>query len=115
MKVNQSTVYDYLECVNSSRHAGCRRSSWGCNGSSRYIPRRNYSPIEVEVLEGSGKIMLTGNLGDVMKESAMQLLHTLEGTEMYLASPKTFIRKSTFTSMLRRQPYQKMGHQLELQ
>jgi len=26
-------------------------------------------PIEVEVLEGSGKIMLTGNLGDVMKES----------------------------------------------
>ena len=26
-------------------------------------------PIEVEVLEGSGKIMLTGNLGDAMKES----------------------------------------------
>jgi len=26
-------------------------------------------PIEVEVLEGSGKVILTGNLGDVMKES----------------------------------------------
>jgi len=26
-------------------------------------------PIEVEVLEGSGKVQITGNLGDVMKES----------------------------------------------
>ena len=27
-------------------------------------------PIEVAVMDGSGKIELTGNLGDVMKESA---------------------------------------------
>jgi len=29
----------------------------------------NILPIEVEIMEGAGKILLTGNLGDVMKES----------------------------------------------
>lgn len=32
-------------------------------------------PIEVSALDGTGKIELTGNLGDVMKESAKQQFH----------------------------------------
>ena len=33
--------------------------------------------VEVNVMEGSGKLELTGNLGDVMKESAQAALSCL--------------------------------------
>ena len=35
--------------------------------------RRRYSQIEVNVMPGKGNILMTGQLGDVMKESAQTL------------------------------------------
>ncbi len=59
--------------------------------------------VEVNVMEGSGKLELTGNLGDVMKESAQAALSAACGAgRRRWASTRTFIRPRTSTSISRR-------------
>ena len=73
-------------------------------------------PIEVAVMEGTGKIQLTGSLGDVMKESAnaaITCIRTRAGGPGYL--PKIFTRSATSTSTPRRaraqgRPLRRHGH-----
>ena len=48
--------------------------------------------IEVNVMEGSGKLELTGNLGDVMKESAKAAHSCLRANEKELGLPKEFYK-----------------------
>ncbi len=51
-------------------------------------------PIEVSVLEGSGKLLLTGNLGDVMKESAQAAVSYVRGVAAeYGISPDFYQKK----------------------
>jgi ATP-dependent Lon protease len=50
-------------------------------------------PIEVEVLEGNGKIILTGNLGDVMKESCQAAITYVRKNRIKLGIPKDFHKK----------------------
>ena len=46
--------------------------------------------VEVNVMEGSGKLELTGNLGDVMKESAQAALSCLRSRAAVLGIPADF-------------------------
>ena len=47
-------------------------------------------PIEVSVLNGTGKIELTGNLGDVMKESAMAAISYIRANSQKLGIAENF-------------------------
>lgn len=49
--------------------------------------------VEVNVMEGSGKIELTGNLGDVMKESAKTAISYIRSRAGQLELPHDFHRK----------------------
>ena len=49
--------------------------------------------VEVNVMEGSGKLELTGNLGDVMKESAHAALSYIRANAEKLAVPADFYKK----------------------
>ena len=70
-KVNENNLSDYLgvekylkEYVNKDNLVGTVNGlAWTSVGGTML-------PIEVSALDGTGKIELTGNLGDVMKESA---------------------------------------------
>ena len=48
--------------------------------------------VEVNVVEGTGKVELTGNLGDVMKESARTALSYIRSRASQLGLPATFYK-----------------------
>lgn len=50
-------------------------------------------PIEVAVMSGTGKIELTGNLGDVMKESAKAAITCIRTRAQHLGIPEDFYMK----------------------
>jgi len=50
-------------------------------------------PVEVALLEGKGELILTGSLGDVMKESAQTALSFLRSNAEELKIPSDFSRK----------------------
>ena len=54
--------------------------------------RRRHSVIEVNVMEGSGKLELTGNLGDVMKESAKAALSCIRANAERLGIAPDFYK-----------------------
>ena len=64
--------------------------------------------IEVNVMPGKGEIMLTGQLGDVMKESAQIAITLVKSLypELQINS-----RKMIFTSMCRQEQFPRMAHQ----
>jgi ATP-dependent Lon protease len=64
-------------------------------------------PIEVAVLEGTGKIELTGNLGDVMKESAKTAISYVRSRAKDWISTATFTRTRIFISTFRRVLYRR--------
>ena len=64
--------------------------------------------VEVNVVPGSGKLELTGNLGDVMKESAQAALSCLRSRAAALALRPTSTRPRTFTFIFRRGPCPRM-------
>jgi len=49
-------------------------------------------PVEVAILEGKGELMLTGSLGDVMKESAQAALSFLRAHHAALGIPADFTK-----------------------
>ena len=49
-------------------------------------------PIEVTLMDGKGKLMLTGKLGDVMQESAQAAMSYVRSRSQQLGLPKEFYR-----------------------
>ena len=64
--------------------------------------------IEVVVCEGKGKLVLTGQLGDVMKESAQTAFTYIRSRAKELGLEPDFNEKSTSTSMSRKVLSRKM-------
>jgi ATP-dependent Lon protease len=50
-------------------------------------------PVEVALLKGDGKLILTGSLGDVMKESAQTALSFLRSQEKIFSMPSAVFEK----------------------
>ena len=70
-KVDESNLCDYLGVERYSKDEIPAENSVGTvNGLAWTQVGGTLLPIEVSAFDGSGKIELTGNLGDVMKESA---------------------------------------------
>ena len=67
-------------------------------------------PIEVSTMRGTGKLTLTGKLGDVMQESGRLRSLTSVSRADELLCRKTSIRKSMSMFMYRREPSKRMVH-----
>lgn len=68
-------------------------------------------PIEVAVMNGTGKIQLTGSLGDVMKESATTAITCIRTRAETLGISPDFYAKRISTSTRRRAPYRRTVRQ----
>lgn len=63
-------------------------------------------PIEVAVMEGTGKIELTGSLGDVMQESAKTAITCIRSHAAVLGIDSDFTKTRIFIFMLPRVLFQ---------
>lgn len=70
-KVNSNNLTDYLGVTKYDKETVAKENRVGTvNGLAWTQVGGTMLPIEISALEGTGKLELTGNLGDVMKESA---------------------------------------------
>ena len=66
--------------------------------------------IEVNVMPGKGELILTGQLGDVMKESAQAGITYIRSiAKDYNVGPE-FFQEMTFMYIFRKELFQKMVH-----
>ena len=65
--------------------------------------------VEVVACKGKGHLALTGQLGDVMKESARRVIPISARAQMNLALPKIFTKLPIFTFTFRKAQYLKTG------
>ena len=65
--------------------------------------------VEVNVMDGSGKLELTGNLGDVMKESAHAALSYIRANAAKLGSLGDFYKTKDIHVHFPEGPYPRMG------
>lgn len=71
--------------------------------------------IEVNVMPGKGEIMLTGQLGDVMKESARAGISYIRSVSKNMQSQKISSRSMIFMCTFRKVQFRKTDHQPESQ
>lgn len=71
-------------------------------------------PIEVSALKGTGKLELTGNLGDVMKESAKTAVSYIRYKSDEYGIDSDFIKQRTYIFMLPKQRFQRTDHPQDL-
>lgn len=70
--------------------------------------------IEVNTMPGKGVLKLTGQLGDVMKESAHIALSFVRSIVADYGVDKKFLKKMIFISMYLKERYQRMDHRRAL-
>ncbi len=71
VSVTPANLEDYLGAVKYKEDTNKRRDEIGVvNGLAWTAVGGATMPVEVAILDGNGKVEITGNLGDVMKESA---------------------------------------------
>ena len=63
--------------------------------------------IEVNVMPGKGEFKLTGQLGDVMKESAQAGISYIRSVGEQYDIPEEFLQNTIFTFIFRKERYQK--------
>ena len=66
--------------------------------------------IEVNMMPGEGEILLTGQLGDVMKESARTGISYIRSVSKEHDITDDFLRSMIYISIFRREPFQKTDH-----
>lgn len=71
-------------------------------------------PIEVNSFLGKGSLVLTGKLGDIMKESASIALDYVKANSGKFNIDSKFLKHMIFIFMFQKEQFQKTVHQLEL-
>lgn len=71
--------------------------------------------IEVNVMPGKGEIMLTGKLGDVMKESARTGISYIRSVSKSMRFRKISLKSMIFMCIFLKERYRKTDRQQELQ
>ena len=67
-------------------------------------------PVEVTYYKGTGKVVLTGKLGDVMKESAMTALSFVKANSDLFKLDADLFKNNDFLFMYLKEQFQKMVH-----
>ena len=70
--------------------------------------------VEVNIMDGTGKLELTGNLGDVMKESAKAGYSFIRSNSYKFGIKSDFYKIMIFTFIFLKEQYQRMDHLPEL-
>lgn len=70
--------------------------------------------IEVNMMPGKGEIELTGQMGDVMKESAVIGISYVRSVGEKIISSRKYLRKMTFIFIYRKGRFQRMVRQQAL-
>ncbi len=91
--VTESELYDYLGVPPMKRESIPQFDSIGLvNGLAWTEAGGELLPVEVNVMEGTGKLELTGNLGDVMQESCKAAMSALRVRAKELGIPTDFYK-----------------------
>lgn len=93
VSVTPANLGDFLGVVKYKDEVHSERSECGVvNGLAWTSVGGEILEVEVNVLEGSGKLELTGNLGDVMKESAKAAISYIRSRADVLGIPQDFYK-----------------------
>ena len=91
--VTNDNLADYLGVPHYEREKGMEKDLVGvANGLAWTEVGGELLPVEVNVMEGSGKLELTGNLGDVMQESCKAALSCLRSRAAQLGIASDFYK-----------------------
>lgn len=91
LTVTQKNLTEILGKVKYPRKKSVRKPEVGlCTGMAWTQVGGDILPTEVNVLPGKGKLILTGKLGDVMKESAQAALSYIRSRQEELHLPEDF-------------------------
>lgn len=94
VSVTPANLTEFLGVVRYKDDVHSQRSECGVvNGLAWTSVGGEILEVEVNVLEGSGKLELTGNLGDVMKESAKAAISYIRSRADVLGIPQDFHQK----------------------
>ena len=93
ISITESNLSDYLGAPRYSREKASKKDLIGVvNGLAWTSVGGEILPVEVNVMEGSGKLELTGNLGDVMRESCHAALSCLRSRVLELGIEQDFYK-----------------------
>ena len=91
--ITDKNLTGYLETPRYTREKTSEKDLVGVvNGLAWTEVGGEILPVEVNVMEGTGKLELTGNLGDVMQESCKAALSCLRARAIELGIPTDFYR-----------------------
>jgi ATP-dependent Lon protease len=92
-KINSKSIYELLGVPRYRDLEAERESEIGvATGLAWTEVGGQILPIEVTLMDGKGKLMLTGKLGDVMRESAQAAMSYVRSRSQQLGLPKEFYR-----------------------
>ncbi len=93
ISITEKNVFDYLGTPRYTREKGAEKDLVGVvNGLAWTEVGGEVLPVEVNVMDGTGKLELTGNLGDVMQESCRAALSCLRSRALELGLPADFYK-----------------------
>ena len=93
ISVTEKNVFDYLGTPRYTREKSAEKDLVGVvNGLAWTEVGGEVLPVEVNVMDGTGKLELTGNLGDVMQESCRAALSCLRSRALELGLPADFYK-----------------------
>ena len=91
--ITVKNLMDYLGTPRYTREKSSEKDLVGVvNGLAWTEVGGEILPVEVNVMDGTGKLELTGNLGDVMQESCKAALSCLRGRAVELGIPSDFYK-----------------------
>ena len=114
VRVNNGNIHKYLGAEKYRYDLGNKENQVGvATGLAWTAFGGDTLSIEVNSMKGTGKLQLTGQLGEVMKESAMAGISYIRANSDKLGIDSNFYKEMISTSMCQKGQFQRMGHRQE--